>query len=152
MDLSRLPPPPGEYPVLCFFLLLLFTLVLPKTTKQAPHQTGPLCLQTSCPQSLPCQQPNLRLLPQHPPDQVGRLLDPLRWADWARASLPLTLNLLPTSDPEVPQAPRSLLEALEQRMERYHVAAAQAKAKGDQRKARMHERIVKVCRGPGECS
>lgn len=33
-------------------------------------------------------------------------------------------------------------------MERYHVAAAQAKAKGDQRKARMHERIVKVCRGP----
>lgn len=28
-------------------------------------------------------------------------------------------------------------------MERYHVAAAQAKAKGDQRKARMHERIVK---------
>ncbi|ERE79113.1 coiled-coil and C2 domain-containing protein 1A-like isoform 1 [Cricetulus griseus] len=45
--------------------------------------------------------------------------------------------------PEVPQPPRSLLEALEQRMERYHVAAAQAKAKGDQRKARMHERIVK---------
>lgn len=33
-------------------------------------------------------------------------------------------------------------------MERYHVAAAQAKTKGDQRKARMHERIVKVCRGP----
>lgn len=29
-------------------------------------------------------------------------------------------------------------------MERYRVAAAQAKAKGDQRKARMHERIVKV--------
>lgn len=28
-------------------------------------------------------------------------------------------------------------------MERYHAAAAQAKAKGDQRKARMHERIVK---------
>lgn len=33
-------------------------------------------------------------------------------------------------------------------MERYHVAAAQAKTKGDQRKARMHERIVKVCGGP----
>ncbi|XP_023575972.1 coiled-coil and C2 domain-containing protein 1A isoform X4 [Octodon degus] len=45
--------------------------------------------------------------------------------------------------PEVPPAPRTLLEALEQRMERYQVAAAQAKAKGDQRKARMHERIVK---------
>ncbi|KAM6148360.1 coiled-coil and C2 domain-containing protein 1A isoform 2-T2 [Erethizon dorsatum] len=45
--------------------------------------------------------------------------------------------------PEVPPAPRTLLDALEQRMERYQVAAAQAKAKGDQRKARMHERIVK---------
>uniref|UniRef100_A0A452QSE4 Coiled-coil and C2 domain-containing protein 1A n=1 Tax=Ursus americanus TaxID=9643 RepID=A0A452QSE4_URSAM len=47
------------------------------------------------------------------------------------------------STPEVPPPPRTLLEALEQRMERYHMAAAQAKAKGDQRKARMHERIVK---------
>ncbi|KAM4888531.1 coiled-coil and C2 domain-containing protein 1A isoform 3-T3 [Thomomys bottae] len=45
--------------------------------------------------------------------------------------------------PEVLPPPRTLLEALEQRMERYRVAAAQAKAKGDQRKARMHERIVK---------
>uniref|UniRef100_A0A287DFW3 Coiled-coil and C2 domain-containing protein 1A n=1 Tax=Ictidomys tridecemlineatus TaxID=43179 RepID=A0A287DFW3_ICTTR len=53
------------------------------------------------------------------------------------------LLLSPTSL-EVPPPPRTLLEALEQRMERYHVAAAQAKAKGDQRKARMHERIVKV--------
>ncbi|XP_011949502.1 PREDICTED: coiled-coil and C2 domain-containing protein 1A isoform X10 [Cercocebus atys] len=47
------------------------------------------------------------------------------------------------STPEVPPPPRTLLEALEQRMERYQVAAAQAKSKGDQRKARMHERIVK---------
>lgn len=54
----------------------------------------------------------------------------------------------PPSAPEVPPPPRTLLEALEQRMERYHVAAAQAKTKGDQRKARMHERIVKVCGGP----
>ncbi|KAI5935540.1 Coiled-coil and C2 domain-containing protein 1A [Manis javanica] len=47
------------------------------------------------------------------------------------------------STSEAPPPPRTLLEALEQRMERYHVAAAQAKTKGDQRKARMHERIVK---------
>lgn len=47
------------------------------------------------------------------------------------------------SVPEVPPPPRTLLEALEQRMERYRMAAAQAKTKGDQRKARMHERIVK---------
>ncbi|XP_071656719.1 coiled-coil and C2 domain-containing protein 1A isoform X2 [Patagioenas fasciata] len=44
---------------------------------------------------------------------------------------------------EAPGAPRTTLEALEQRMERYRAAAAQAKGKGDERKARMHERIVK---------
>ncbi|NXW56055.1 C2D1A protein, partial [Eurystomus gularis] len=43
----------------------------------------------------------------------------------------------------VPAAPRDTLEALQQRMERYRAAAAQAKSKGDDRKARMHERIVK---------
>ncbi|NXC78407.1 C2D1A protein, partial [Anhinga anhinga] len=45
---------------------------------------------------------------------------------------------------DVPPAPRDTLEALQQRMERYKTAAAQAKSKGDDRKARMHERIVKV--------
>uniref|UniRef100_A0A8C8YIF9 Coiled-coil and C2 domain-containing protein 1A n=1 Tax=Prolemur simus TaxID=1328070 RepID=A0A8C8YIF9_PROSS len=55
---------------------------------------------------------------------------------------PPTPATAPTT-PEVPPAPRTLLEALEQRMERYHMAATQAKSKGDQRKARMHERIVK---------
>ncbi|NXK15452.1 C2D1A protein, partial [Herpetotheres cachinnans] len=44
---------------------------------------------------------------------------------------------------DVPPAPRDALEALQQRMERYKAAAAQAKSKGDDRKARMHERIVK---------
>ncbi|NXS50616.1 C2D1A protein, partial [Balaeniceps rex] len=44
---------------------------------------------------------------------------------------------------DVPPAPRDALEALQQRMERYKTAAAQAKSKGDDRKARMHERIVK---------
>ncbi|NWT59129.1 C2D1A protein, partial [Erythrocercus mccallii] len=44
---------------------------------------------------------------------------------------------------ELPRAPRDVREALEQRMERYRVAAAQAKDSGDARKARMHERIVK---------
>ncbi|XP_040436961.1 coiled-coil and C2 domain-containing protein 1A isoform X2 [Falco naumanni] len=42
-----------------------------------------------------------------------------------------------------PPAPRDALEALQQRMERYVAAAAQARSKGDDRKARMHERIVK---------
>ncbi|NXD18454.1 C2D1A protein, partial [Nothocercus nigrocapillus] len=44
---------------------------------------------------------------------------------------------------DIPAAPRDALEALQQRMERYKAAAAQARGKGDDRKARMHERIVK---------
>ncbi|KAF3829373.1 hypothetical protein GH733_003637 [Mirounga leonina] len=67
---------------------------------------------------------------QLPPDPPSPPLQPP-----APATVPST--------PEVPPPPRTLLEALEQRMGRYHVAAAQAKSKGDQRKARMHERIVK---------
>ncbi|KAL4674645.1 hypothetical protein H8959_018579 [Pygathrix nigripes] len=70
-----------------------------------------------------------------PPDQLP--LDPP-----SPPPQPLTPATAP-STPEVPPPPRTLLEALEQRMERYQVAAAQAKSKGDQRKARMHERIVK---------
>ncbi|XP_030052757.1 coiled-coil and C2 domain-containing protein 1A [Microcaecilia unicolor] len=45
--------------------------------------------------------------------------------------------------PEIPPPPRDVLEALQQRMDRYRAAAAQAKEKGDERKGRMHERIVK---------
>ncbi|XP_069086547.1 coiled-coil and C2 domain-containing protein 1A isoform X2 [Pleurodeles waltl] len=43
----------------------------------------------------------------------------------------------------IPPPPRDMLEAMQQRMDRYKTAAAQAKEKGDDRKARMHERIVK---------
>uniref|UniRef100_A0A670Y142 Coiled-coil and C2 domain-containing protein 1B n=1 Tax=Pseudonaja textilis TaxID=8673 RepID=A0A670Y142_PSETE len=42
-----------------------------------------------------------------------------------------------------PAPPRDMMEALQQRMDRYKAAAAQAKSKGEDRKARMHERIVK---------
>ncbi|NXX92739.1 C2D1B protein, partial [Centropus bengalensis] len=41
------------------------------------------------------------------------------------------------------QQPKTVLEALQQRLEKYKVAAAQAKLSGDDRKARMHERIAK---------
>ncbi|XP_066479241.1 coiled-coil and C2 domain-containing protein 1B isoform X2 [Tiliqua scincoides] len=41
------------------------------------------------------------------------------------------------------QQPKTVLEALEQRLEKYKAAAAQAKASGDDRKGRMHERIAK---------
>uniref|UniRef100_A0A8C3XEK1 Coiled-coil and C2 domain-containing protein 1B n=1 Tax=Cyanoderma ruficeps TaxID=181631 RepID=A0A8C3XEK1_9PASS len=41
------------------------------------------------------------------------------------------------------QQPRTVLEALQQRLDRYKAAAAQAKAGGDDRKGRMHDRIAK---------
>ncbi|XP_053186148.1 coiled-coil and C2 domain-containing protein 1B [Scomber japonicus] len=42
-----------------------------------------------------------------------------------------------------PAAPKDALEALEQRRAKYVEASAQAKASGDDRKARMHDRIAK---------
>ncbi|KAK0134541.1 Coiled-coil and C2 domain-containing protein 1B [Merluccius polli] len=42
-----------------------------------------------------------------------------------------------------PAPPRDVLEALEQRRAKYAEASAQAKASGDDRKARMHDRIAK---------
>ncbi|XP_077134163.1 coiled-coil and C2 domain-containing protein 1B [Ranitomeya variabilis] len=49
-------------------------------------------------------------------------------------SVPVTAQAAPAS---------SVLQGLQQRMERYKTAAQQAKGNGDDRKARMHERIVK---------
>ncbi|XP_058862984.1 coiled-coil and C2 domain-containing protein 1A-like isoform X1 [Acipenser ruthenus] len=49
----------------------------------------------------------------------------------------------PAADSAPPPAPRDLSEALQQRMERYQSAAAQAKGQGEERKTRMHQRIVK---------
>ncbi|NXG51412.1 C2D1B protein, partial [Psilopogon haemacephalus] len=41
------------------------------------------------------------------------------------------------------QQPKTVLEALQQRLEKYRSAAAQARASGQERKSRMHERIAK---------
>ncbi|XP_064415879.1 coiled-coil and C2 domain-containing protein 1B isoform X2 [Latimeria chalumnae] len=60
-----------------------------------------------------------------------------------------TSELLGTAIPsapaasDVPPQPKDVLEALQQRLEKYKSAAAQAKAAGDDRKGRMHERIAK---------
>ncbi|XP_060686445.1 coiled-coil and C2 domain-containing protein 1B isoform X2 [Hemiscyllium ocellatum] len=48
-----------------------------------------------------------------------------------------------TPESGLPPPPKDVVEALHQRMEKYKTAAAQAKADGNDRKARMHERIVK---------
>uniref|UniRef100_A0A672U5A8 Coiled-coil and C2 domain-containing protein 1B n=1 Tax=Strigops habroptila TaxID=2489341 RepID=A0A672U5A8_STRHB len=47
--------------------------------------------------------------------------------------------------------PKTVLEALQQRLEKYKSAAAQAKASGDDRKGRMHERIAKVNGSVARC-
>ncbi|XP_041659652.1 coiled-coil and C2 domain-containing protein 1B isoform X2 [Cheilinus undulatus] len=50
----------------------------------------------------------------------------------------------PASAPSsAPEAPKDVLEALEQRRAKYVEASSQAKASGDDRKARMHDRIAK---------
>ncbi|XP_053529769.1 coiled-coil and C2 domain-containing protein 1B [Ictalurus punctatus] len=46
-------------------------------------------------------------------------------------------------NPLGPVPPRTVLEALEQRMDKYKETCDQAKANGDERKARMYDRIVK---------
>ncbi|XP_059689021.1 coiled-coil and C2 domain-containing protein 1A [Gavia stellata] len=77
-----------------------------------------------------------------PPDQLPKeLSSPGRPQPAAAVPVPEAKPASPAAD--VPAAPRDMLEALQQRMERYKMAAAQAKSKGDDRKARMHERIVK---------
>ncbi|XP_054870313.1 coiled-coil and C2 domain-containing protein 1B isoform X2 [Amphiprion ocellaris] len=45
--------------------------------------------------------------------------------------------------PAAPSPPKDVLEALEQRRAKYAEASTQAKASGDDRKARMHDRIAK---------
>ncbi|XP_075877921.1 coiled-coil and C2 domain-containing protein 1B isoform X2 [Nelusetta ayraudi] len=49
----------------------------------------------------------------------------------------------PTAAPAAPAAPKDVLEALEQRRAKYQETSNQAKANGDDRKARMHDRIAK---------
>lgn len=49
----------------------------------------------------------------------------------------------PTSAPPTLAMPKTILEALEQRMAKYRETCNQAKTNGDERKARMYDRIVK---------
>ncbi|XP_066474043.1 coiled-coil and C2 domain-containing protein 1A [Tiliqua scincoides] len=84
-----------------------------------------------------------------PPDQLPReiLLPRVQQSPVATAT-PLAQAVTPpaagvSGSGDIPPPPRDMMEALQQRMERYKTAAAQAKSRGDDRKARMHERIVK---------
>nr|XP_014424347.1 coiled-coil and C2 domain-containing protein 1A [Pelodiscus sinensis] len=86
---------------------------------------------------------DLGRLPPHP-DQLPKELPSPRPQQQSAVSPVTPLAKSPASVADIPAPPRDMLEALQQRMERYKTASAQAKSKGDDRKARMHERIVKV--------
>ncbi|XP_041064380.1 coiled-coil and C2 domain-containing protein 1B isoform X2 [Carcharodon carcharias] len=64
-------------------------------------------------------------------------------------TLPDQQRIDPKAEPQVtiesglPSPPKDVLEALHQRMEKYKTAAAQARTDGNDRKARMHQRIAK---------
>ncbi|KAM9214370.1 coiled-coil and C2 domain-containing protein 1A [Leptosomus discolor] len=88
------------------------------------------------------QPVELSSVPPPPPAQPPKELpSPGQPQSAAAEPVPEPQPASPAAD--APPAPRDALEALQQRMERYRTAAAQAKSKGDDRKARMHERIVK---------
>ncbi|NXT05248.1 C2D1A protein, partial [Prunella fulvescens] len=84
--------------------------------------------------------------PESPPDPLCFPRIPIfpprsapSW-EWEWGGKGGSVGILPFFPPE---PPRDVREALEQRMERYRAAAGQARASGDDRKARMHERILK---------
>ncbi|XP_028640510.1 coiled-coil and C2 domain-containing protein 1B [Grammomys surdaster] len=55
---------------------------------------------------------------------------------------PVMASDLPAT-PVAPAEPKTVLDALQQRLNRYREAGIQARANGDERKARMHDRIAK---------
>ncbi|XP_078090992.1 coiled-coil and C2 domain-containing protein 1A [Mustelus asterias] len=59
------------------------------------------------------------------------------------SSAPAASQAQPQTSSGVPSPPKDITEALQQRMDKYKSAATQAKNAGNDRKARMHERIVK---------
>nr|XP_046216556.1 coiled-coil and C2 domain-containing protein 1B isoform X2 [Oncorhynchus gorbuscha] len=74
---------------------------------------------------------------------ISALSGPEKEPGPGQASSPNPPASTPPAPSAVPAQPKDVLEALEQRRDRYQEACAQAKASGDDRKARMHERIAK---------
>ncbi|XP_067310128.1 coiled-coil and C2 domain-containing protein 1B isoform X2 [Pseudorasbora parva] len=61
----------------------------------------------------------------------------------SKVSPSASVFVIPADSVPGPAQPKTVLEALEQRMAKYKEAFTQAKASGDERKARMHDRIAK---------
>ncbi|MBN3305306.1 C2D1A protein, partial [Amia calva] len=89
---------------------------------------------------------DLGTVPPPPGQSFPLSLTPLQASPPFSLSLSLSLPLSHSLSPLIDccnESPRSVAEALQQRMEKYRVAAETAKSKGDDRKARMHQRIIK---------
>ncbi|XP_062994888.1 coiled-coil and C2 domain-containing protein 1B [Elgaria multicarinata webbii] len=86
---------------------------------------------------------DLRDMPPPPPELESP--EKMQLPSEPTPSIPVeTSQPVTTPDPQGSlQQPKTVLEALQQRLEKYKAAAAQAKASGDGRKSRMHERIAK---------
>ncbi|KAB0391770.1 hypothetical protein E2I00_003782, partial [Balaenoptera physalus] len=56
---------------------------------------------------------------------------------------PVDLSAMPPAPEVAPTEPQTVLDALQQRLNKYREAGTQARGSGDERKARMHERIAK---------
>lgn len=65
----------------------------------------------------------------------------MEWGTWREAA---ELTPSPVYFQVVPAEPQTVLDALQQRLNKYREAGIQARGSGDERKARMHERIAKV--------
>ncbi|XP_056116742.1 coiled-coil and C2 domain-containing protein 1B isoform X1 [Rhinichthys klamathensis goyatoka] len=78
------------------------------------------------------------------PVDVSSLPPPLSQAS-TQAAPQTAVKISPSAPDSVSGSaqPKTVLEALEQRMAKYKEAFTQAKASGDERKARMHDRIAK---------
>lgn len=75
------------------------------------------------------------------PAAPGRPGDTVEWGPGGRQA---ELTLSPFSFQVAPAEPQTVLDALQQRLNKYREAGTQARGSGDERKARMHERIAKV--------
>ncbi|KAG1969295.1 coiled-coil and C2 domain-containing protein 1B [Pimephales promelas] len=79
------------------------------------------------------------------PMDVSSLPPPLSQAS-TQAAPQAAVKIIPSASADSVSGlaqPKTVLEALEQRMAKYKEALTQAKASGDERKARMHDRIAK---------
>uniref|UniRef100_A0A8C2V6M3 Coiled-coil and C2 domain-containing protein 1B n=1 Tax=Chinchilla lanigera TaxID=34839 RepID=A0A8C2V6M3_CHILA len=88
-----------------------------------------------------CSSPGPQSLCPHllfsPLQRFGAVLEALEKGQ------PVDLSAMPPAPEVTPAGPQTVLDALQQRLNKYREAGTQARASGNERKARMHERIAK---------